>query len=147
VVAICAGVGWLYLLRDVGALALGPKLSGALPLEELASRGAQPLLRMIVAWLPAGLAIGIALALCTRLRTAAVGASAGLLALVVLGSTTAASEAVSRNERLSEHVWPALSRSGVWAAVALVVMGSILGAVAARSAGSSGADAAGSWAA
>lgn len=142
-----AGVGWLYLLRDVGTLAVGPKLSGALPLEELASRGAQPLLRMIVAWLPAGFAIGIALALCARLRTAAVAVSAGLLALVVLGSTTAASEAVSRNERLSEHVWPALSQPGLWAALVILVTGSVLGAVAARSEGSSGAGAAGTWAA
>jgi hypothetical protein len=147
VVALCAGVGWLYLLRDVGVLAVGPKLSGALPLEELASRGAQPLLRMIVAWLPTGVAIGIALGICTRVRVGVVAISAGVLSLVVLGSTTAASEAVSRNERFSEHVWPALSQSGVWAAVVLVVTGSILGAVAARSAGSSGARAAGTWAA
>jgi hypothetical protein len=147
VVALCAGVGWLYLLRDLGALAIGPKLSGALPLEELASRGAQPLLRMILAWLPAGFTIGLAFAICTRFRAVAVAVSAGLLALFVLGSTTAASEAVSRNERLSEHVWPALAQPGVWAAVAIVVTGSVLGAVVARSAGSSNAGAAGSWAA
>jgi hypothetical protein len=140
-------VGWLYLLRDVRALAVGPKLSGALPLEELASRGAQPVLRVILAWLPAGFTIGLAFALCTRFRGAAVGASAGVLALVVLGSTTAASEAVSRNERLSEHVWPALAQPGVLAAVAIVVMGSILGAAAARSAESSGGGAGGPWAA
>lgn len=146
-VTLCAGVGWLYLLRDVGALALGPKLSGALPLEELASRGAQPLLRVVLAWLPAGFTIGIAFAICTRLRGVTVGLSAGILALVVLGSTTAASEAVSRNERFSEHVWPALAQPGVWGAVAIVVTGSVLGAAAARSAGSSRAGAAGSWAA
>jgi hypothetical protein len=147
VVALCAGVGWLYLLRDVGALALGPKLGGALPLEELASRGSQPVLRVLVAWLPAGFAIGVTFAICTRFRGLVVGACAGLLALVVLGSTTAASEAVSRNERFSEHVWPALAQPGVLVAAAIVVTGSILGAAAARPAGSSGAGAAGTWAA
>src|SRR5439155_15383489 len=58
VLAIVGGVGWLYLIRDVHVLAHGPKVSGALPLEELASKGSQPLLRMAVAWLPAGFAGG-----------------------------------------------------------------------------------------
>src|SRR5689334_7695184 len=67
--AVVGGVGWLYLIRDVHLLDVGPSVSGALPLEELAKRGAQPLLRMLVAWLPAGLAAGFAVALATRLRT------------------------------------------------------------------------------
>jgi hypothetical protein len=132
VVAVVAGVGWLYLLRRVNVLAVGPKMSGALPLEELARQGAQPLLRMAVAWLPAGFAAGLALAIATRMRPAAVVTGSGLLALFILGSTTAASEAVSRSEPLADHVWPALSRSGLWTAVAFTVIGSILAAAAAR---------------
>ena len=56
VVAIAAGIGWLYVLEKAHVLGLGPRMSGALPLEELASRGAQPLTRMAAAWIPAGIA-------------------------------------------------------------------------------------------
>jgi hypothetical protein len=153
VFAIAGGVGWLYLIRDVHVLAHGPLVSGALPLEELAARGSQPLLRMAVAWLPAGFAAGLALALATRLRTVAIALSTGVLALLILGSTTAGSEAVSHNETFAEHIGPTLRLSGLWAAICFVVIGSIL-AVAAlragqrgRAAGSTGARAGGSWAA
>jgi hypothetical protein len=127
--AIAAGVGWLYLLRDAQFLNAGPRVGGALPLEELASRGAQPLLRMAVAWLPAGFAVGFALALGTRLRAAWVGVSCAALSFVILGLTTAASEAVSRNETFVAHLRPALLRSGLWTAVGLAVIGSLLAAV------------------
>jgi hypothetical protein len=151
--AIAGGVGWLYLIRDVHALAHGPSVSGALPLEELARRSSQPLLRMAVAWLPAGFAAGIALALTTRLAGAAVAASTGLLALLVLWATTAGSEAVSHNETFAEHWRSALGLSGLWAAAGFVVIGSIAAAAVAgrgprgRSAGSSGESARGSSAA
>jgi hypothetical protein len=153
VVAIVAGVGWLYLIRDVHLLAIGPKVTGALPLEELAARGSQPLGRMAIAWLPAGFAAGLALALSTRLRPAAVAVASGLLALVILGATTAASEAVSRSESFTEHVGPALRRSGLWTAVAFTVIGTIVALVAVRpgrrgrAAGSIGPRSGGSWAA
>jgi hypothetical protein len=153
VLAIVGGVGWLYLIRDVHALAHGPTVSGALPLEELAARGSQPLLRMAVAWLPAGFAAGLALVLATRLRAVWVAVSTGLLALLILGSTTAASEAVSHNETFFEHVRPALHRSGLWTAICFAVIGSILAVAAVRTgprgrtAGSTGARAGGFWAA
>jgi hypothetical protein len=108
---------------------------------------------MAVAWLPAGFAAGFALALTTRMRGAAIAASTGLLALVILFATTAASEAVSRNETFGEHVRSALERSGLWAAVGFVVIGSILAAAVARrdpagrNAGSTGAPGSGSSAA
>jgi hypothetical protein len=130
VVAVVAGVGWLYLLRDNGALAAGPKLAGALPLEELAGRGAQPLLRMAVAWLPAGFAMGAALALGTRLRTVWVAVSTAVLAFLILGSTTTASEAVSRNEMFVQHLRSSLMRAGLWAAVGFAVIGSLLAVAA-----------------
>ncbi|MEA2458543.1 MAG: hypothetical protein QOC95_1515 [Thermoleophilaceae bacterium] len=149
-----AGVGWLYLLRDVGLLDAGPRAGGALPLEELASRGAQPVLRMAVAWLPAGFAAGVGLTLFTRLRPAWVAVSCALLSLLILGLTTAGSEAVSRNETFASHLRPALSRGGLWTAVGLVVIGSLLAAPAAgahrrsRSSAATGASGhAGPWAA
>ena len=132
VVVVCAGVGWLYLLRDERVLASGPVLGGALPLEELAGAGGQPLLRMAVAWLPAGFAAGLALALCTRMRATFVALASGLAAFVILFLTTAASEAVSRNEHVSAHLAPALGRSGLWAATALVIIGALLAVGPAR---------------
>jgi hypothetical protein len=134
VVAVGAGLGWLYLLRDSSLLAVGPKLRGALPLEELASRDAQPLLTMAVAWLPAGFAAGLALALAVRRPHAGwIAVACGALAFAILFSTTAGSEAVSQNERLAVHVGPALQRPGLWAAVVLTVIGSLpAAAVAAR---------------
>lgn len=128
-------------------------LSGALPLEELAERGSQPLLRMAVAWLPAGFAAGFALAFTTRLRGPAIAASTGVLALLILFASTAASEAVSRNETFGEHVRSAIERSGLWTAVGFVVIGSILAAAVARrgpggrTVGSTGARGSGSSAA
>jgi hypothetical protein len=130
IVAVCAGVGWLYLLRGTGALAAGPAMHGALPLQELAGQGAQPLLRMAAAWLPSGFAAALALGSCTRMRAAAIALGAGLLSFALLFPATATSEAVEYNERLSAHLVPALQRTGLWTAVALVVIGSLPGAAA-----------------
>jgi hypothetical protein len=132
VAAVCAGVGWLYLLRDERVLASGPVMTGALPLEELAGAGGQPLLRMAVAWLPAGFAAGLALAVCTRMRATFIALSSGLVTFVILFLTTAESEAVSRNEHLSAHLGPALNRTGVWTATALVIIGALLAVAPAR---------------
>src|SRR2546429_6163920 len=54
VCAVVAGVGWLYLLNRAHAIDLGPDAKGALPLEELARRGAQPVGRMGIPWVPSG---------------------------------------------------------------------------------------------
>jgi hypothetical protein len=147
-VAICAGIGWLYLLRDSAVLAAGPQLHAALPLEELASRDAQPLLRMAVAWLPAGFAAGLALGLASRRPHAGwIAVACGALTFTILFLTTAASEAVSQNERLAAYLGPALHRSGLWGAVALAVIGSLPAVVVAgrrprrRAAASTHADA------
>jgi hypothetical protein len=133
VLAVCAGVGWLYLLRDSAALAAGPRLHAALPLEELASRDAQPLLRVAVAWLPAGFVVGLALGLTWRRPHAGwIAVACGALTFAILFLTTAASEAVSQNERLTAYLGPALHRSGLWGAVAFAVIGSLPAAAAAR---------------
>jgi hypothetical protein len=44
-IAVIAGVGWLYLLRDAGLLGVGPRVRDALPLQQLAGDDGQPLLR------------------------------------------------------------------------------------------------------
>lgn len=131
IAAIAAGVGWLYLLDRMHALDLGPHAKGALPLEELASRGAQPLARMVVAWAPAGFAATLALTHLARVRRVPAVVSVAALATVILFATTAASEALARNARLSEHLSPTLARSGLWVAVACVFMGSLAAAAVA----------------
>jgi hypothetical protein len=125
-------VGWLYLLRDSGVLDVGPQAGGALPLQELASSGAQPLGRMAAAWLPAGFAVGLALTMLARLRARWVASGCALVALAVLALSTAASEAVSRNETFVSHLRPALSRGGLWVAVVLAVIGSLAAAAVVR---------------
>ena len=131
VAAVAAGVGWLYVLDRMHALDVGPRSAGALPLEELASRGAQPFGRMVVAWVPAGFAATYALMRLAHMgRTRAV-VGVALLTAGILFATTAASEALARNARLSEHIGPALSRSGLWVAIALMLMGSLVAAAVA----------------
>ena len=55
-----AGVGWLYALRSAHVLGAGPHVAEALPLQRLAKDDDQPLLRLVAAWLPAGLVAGLA---------------------------------------------------------------------------------------
>src|SRR4051794_36094664 len=123
VVAVAAGTGWLYLLRDVHGLGAGPRLQGALPLQQLAGGDAQPLARMIVAWLPAGLALGLALRALTRLPRWGRTAFAAFGAAVLLLANAAVSDAIAQNERVGAHLSGAFSLPGVWMAVALVALG------------------------
>ena len=143
--ALCGGIGWLYLLRHTTTLDAGPKLRGALPLEELAGEGAQPLLRMAVAWLPAGFVAGLALSLTVKRRWLIV-LTTSLLAFVLIFSTTAGSEAASHNLRFVAHLVPTLQHPGVWVAVGLIAIGALLAALVTRR-GSSGQGSDGSAAA
>ena len=119
-------MGWLYLLREAGVLDAGAHLSRALPLEQLARGDDQPLLRVAVAWLPAGAAAGLALAWATgwgRLgRTLAVGG----LAAVVLFGTGAISDAVAVNETVAAHLGEQFSHEGIWIEIGFVIIGSLL---------------------
>lgn len=123
VLALAAGIGWLYALRDVSALSVGPVLHDALPLQRLAGQGDQPLLRLIVAWLPTGLVAGLALGVLTRLGGAGRAAVAGTCALVVLFAAGAVSDTVTASDPLSPHVAPQLQRGALWVALVLVVAG------------------------
>jgi hypothetical protein len=123
---ICAGMGWLYLLREIGALDAGPTLARALPLEQLARGDAQPLLRVACAWLPAGAAAGFALAWGTGwgrpARTAVLGVLTGLL----LFGTGAVSDAVAVSESFTSKLGDQFVHEGIWVEVALVLIGSLL---------------------
>jgi hypothetical protein len=132
VVAIAAGVGWLYLLRTTRALDAGPTFTDALPLQRLAGQGTQPLLRLAVAWVPAGLVAGIALGALTSLRRIARAIVAGVVAFVVLFAAGAGSDSVTASDPLSPHIAPQLHRAALWTAVALVVCGALLAPVRRR---------------
>jgi hypothetical protein len=124
--AVCAGMGWLYLLREAGALDAGPRLSGALPLEQLARGDDQPLLRVAVAWVPAGVAAGFALAWATGWGRGRRALAVGLLGFVVLFATGAVSDAVAVNETVVSKLDGQFSHGGIWIEVACLVIGSLL---------------------
>ena len=102
VVGLLAGTGWLYMLRGLHWLDLGPRVGDALPLLQLASFDGQPLLRVLVAWLLAGTLTGAALSETAPHRrvTPVLG-----VALVVLLLTAQASYALARNLSFSDQVF------------------------------------------
>jgi hypothetical protein len=126
VLAVVAGVGWLYLLRGVGALDIGPNVAGALPLQQLAGGAAQPLLRLVVAWVPAGLVAGLALRSGTHLSPAGRAVLLALLAWVLLVLAGAASDAAAISASVQSHLPDQLTRAGTWVAVALMSVGVLL---------------------
>jgi hypothetical protein len=126
VAGTAAGIGWLYLLRDTGSLAACPSVPFALPLQRLAGGAAQPVARFAVAWLPAGLVVGLALAGAgyrRRAGRAAIGFVATALLLLALG---AAADAVTASEPLRAHVSAQPHRLATWLAAALVAAGAAL---------------------
>jgi hypothetical protein len=121
--ALLAGIGELYLIRDA-ALSIGPQIRGALPLEQLAGQSGQPLIHLVIAWVPAGFVAGLALASLTRLGSVARTISLAALAAAVLLLAGALSDSIAVNDPLSPHLVPQLSRVGTWVAVALFAAGS-----------------------
>ena len=122
-----AGVGLLYLLRDAGIAGIGPSPSGALPLEQLASADAQPLVRMALAWIPVGVAAGgllVAFTRSSRILTTLTMAIVSGLTLVV---SAAASDAVANNEPFSNDTGAPLHAGGTWVSLALLVIGAAIG--------------------
>ncbi len=94
VLSIVAGTGLLYGLREFGWFAAGPRVPDAIPLLQLAGFDGQPLARVAVAWLLAGLMFGTALGAVRPLPRAAVAGLLGTLLLVVASN---ASFALARN--------------------------------------------------
>jgi hypothetical protein len=122
--ALIAGAGILYLIRGA-ALGFGPAVHGALPLEQLAGRDAQPLSHMAIAWVPAGLAAGLALVSLTKLGKVTRTVLLAALAAVTLLLAGALADSIAVNDPLSPHITPQLTRAGTWIAVALFAGGSL----------------------
>jgi hypothetical protein len=102
VAGLLAGTGWLYVLRGLRWLGLGPRISDALPLLQLAAADGQPLLRVVVAWVLAGALTGVALAEMAPPRRTAL---ALVLALPLLLVASQASYALARNTAFSATVF------------------------------------------
>jgi hypothetical protein len=114
-------------------------VNGALPLQQLAGGDAQPLLRMMVAWLPAGIAVGVALAALTRLSRPARVAVTAIVSALLLLAASAVSDSIAENDAVRTHVSAAFSRQAIWLAVALLAIGVL---IAPRWAGARGGPAA-----
>jgi hypothetical protein len=95
---VLAGFGWLYVLRGFHWLGVGPRISDSLPLLQLASFDAQPLLRVLVAWMLAGVLVGVAL---VRLKPGWRVAVALILGLALLLVGSQAAYALARNVRFT----------------------------------------------
>ena len=102
IAGLLAGTGWLYLLRGLHWLDVGPRIGDSLPLLQLASFDGQPLLRVLVAWVMAGALTGVALSgMAPRRRVA----PAFVVALVVLLLAAQESDALTRNLNFSATVF------------------------------------------
>jgi hypothetical protein len=128
IVAVAAGVGWLYLLRSTGALDAGPRLHEALPLERLARHDAQPMLRLAAAWLPAGVCAGIALGAATRLRAVGRALVTGVGGFVVIVLTAGASDAVTESRNVGPYLSMQPHRLATWVAAAFLALGALIAA-------------------
>jgi hypothetical protein len=123
VLSLLAGVGWLYLLRSLGWFTLGPRLGDSLPLLHLAGFDGQPLVRVAVAWLLAGIVFGLALIRVDPWRRAVL---AGVLGLVLLLFASQAAFALAENLRLSAVLWDRVPGFGPWFEALLFAAGSAL---------------------
>lgn len=124
--ATLAGIGWLYLLRRTGALAVGPRLVEALPLQRLAGGAAQPVGRVVAAWLPAGIFAGLALRAAGWTGRGARAAIAGAGSFALLVAAGAAADAITANEPLAQHWAAQPQRAATLLAAALVAIGAAL---------------------
>jgi hypothetical protein len=120
VAAVVAGVGWLYALRGLNWFALGPHVRDSLPLLQLAGFDAQPLLRLMAAWIPAGFVAGLALSGVPRAWRLAIGGAVGVALLLVASQ---ASFALARNLRFSDVLWSRHPGAGPWIEGVLFAVG------------------------
>jgi hypothetical protein len=125
VLVVAAATGWLYVARNVGLLALGPHVGGALPLEQLSRADDQPLLRLVVVWVPAGVVAAALLSRWARLPRAAVLIAIAGIAFVLLVAGGAVSDAVAISDSVGPHVSPQLTRPGTLVAVGLMLVGAL----------------------
>jgi uncharacterized membrane protein (Fun14 family) len=132
VLAVPAGIGVLYLERRLAVLDLGPRIPGALPLQQLAGGEDQPLLRLVVAWVGAGALAGLALGHATRARPLPALALLGALSLGLLLAAGAGADAVAVSDRVAPHLLPQLHRAATWVSTLLLLVGAGLSSRLAR---------------
>jgi enterochelin esterase-like enzyme len=124
-VLICAvsGVGLLYSLRQLHWLGMGPSVPDALPLLQLAGFSGQPLARMIGAWIPAGVVLGLVLIRFPAMRRALFILMLGA-ALLLFASD--ASYALTRNLRFGDVLLRRPPGLGPWVECLMLAAGSAL---------------------
>jgi hypothetical protein len=126
IVSVLAGIGWLYTLRKAGALDAGPRFHEALPLQRLAGNADQPLARLVLAWLPAGLLAGFALRSVGFSSAASRATWMLLVALLLLLLAGAVSDAVTASEPLRDHWSEQPGRAAIWLPTVLVAAGAAI---------------------
>ena len=118
-----ASVGLLYRLRQLRWLALGPRSRTPLPLLQLAGFASQPLARVLVASLVAGIALGVVLVwIPVAERTAAIALVAGALLLLV----SEACYALAQNLGFARVIVVRAPGLGPWVQFMALAVGSVL---------------------
>jgi hypothetical protein len=120
-ITVAAGAGWLELLRRSGAFAVGPSITGALPLDRLAGHDSQPLVRVMAAWIPAGLACGAALYALTGWSRPVRGGLVAAGSFAILFAADALADAVTASDPLGSHVSAQWHHRATWLVPALLV--------------------------
>ena len=123
IVSSLTALGLLYELRQSGMFALGPRVSDALPLLQLAGFDAQPLARVLAATLTSGFILGLVLIRIDRQRRVVIIGACGLL-LMLIGSD--ASYALARNLRFDQVLLNHAPGLGPWLEAVLLTVGSAL---------------------
>lgn len=118
-----AGLGWLYVLLRLQWFGIGTSVPAALQLQRLAGTAAQPAGRLVVAWLPTGIAAGavlVALGCRARWARALLAFAVSAVVLLALG---AAADAITASEPLRAHLAQQPQRVAPWLAAALLAAG------------------------
>jgi enterochelin esterase-like enzyme len=97
VLSLLAGIGLLYALRGMQWLGAGSPVRDSLPLLQLAGFDSQPILRVAVAFLPAGVILALVPVRISPLRRIVAATVVGMLLLLLASD---ASFALARNLRL-----------------------------------------------
>jgi hypothetical protein len=118
-----AGLGWLYLLRDVGWFGFGPAVPDSLPLLQLAGFSAQPLARVVVAWFCTGALVGAGLVRLPRWQRVALAAAAAVIVLLLASEV---SFAVARNIPFRAVLGQRAPGLGPWLEAAALAVGTAL---------------------
>ena len=109
--SVFVGIGLLYAIRGLGWVAAGPQVPDSLPLLRLAHHDAQPLARVALTWVAAGVAFGLLTRWISPRRRTLVALLPALILLVVASD---ASFALAENLRLSGVLSTRVPPSGAW---------------------------------